>query len=153
MGMTSNIKYTCRGLPLLDSGCHHSSCFTCISTTLQSRSEVQTTWFFNRNVEVLVTVMQVKNLKVIPILEWPNVRFPERTFNNLFLYAEFYLFYAIRGRIMPNCWLSSRVSIAVASLCFYNSKDPSWTQICRATVGKFLEKVYHHHQRSVHQLK
>ena len=43
MGMTSNIKYTCRpgGPPVqqaLDSGCHQSSCFTCARTTLQSRS-------------------------------------------------------------------------------------------------------------------
>ena len=118
MGMTSNIKYTCRGLPLLDSGCHHSSCFTCISTTLQSRSEVQTTWFFNRNVEVLVTVMQVKNLKVIPILEWPNVRFSERILTISFSMQNSIYSMQCNGRIMPNCWLSSRVSIAVASLCF-----------------------------------
>ena len=62
--------------------------------------------------------MQVKNLKVIPILEWPNVRFPERTFTISFSMQNSIYSMQCNGRIMPNCWLSSRVSIAVASLCF-----------------------------------
>ena len=101
-------------LPLLDSGCHHSSCLTCISTTLQSRSEVHQHLDTSSSANCEDAGQELESH--LPILEWPNVRFPEKNLKSLSLFRI--LSNAKVSRIMPNCWLSSRVSIAVASLCF-----------------------------------
>ena len=46
--------------------------------------------------------------------------------------------FSVYGRIMPNCWLSSRVSIAASSLCFTIPRIEWWL---RVVSQNSLEKV------------